>query len=133
MVSGGSLFMLSNPYPRLVRSASVAGVVLTVGQVATVSMSPTGRVYYPGGWTSGYGSVVVGYEHGLSIPPAGAKQVALALAKRALTGAPADDRATSMSTDEQTTTFYVPGGSEPFDVPAANRFVASHTLRTGIA
>jgi hypothetical protein len=38
-----------------------------------------------------------------------------------------------MSTEQETTTFYVPGASEPFDVPAANRFVAANTLRTGIA
>lgn len=131
--NGSSVFMLSNPYPRVLRSVTVAGTALTVPQVATVSLSPTGRVYYPSAWTSGYGNVVVGYEHGLSVPPSGAKQVALALAKRLLTGAPADDRATSMSTDEQTTTFYVPGASEPFDVPAANRFVMAHSMRTGVA
>jgi hypothetical protein len=79
---GSSVFMLSNPYPRVLRSVTVAGTALTVPQVATISVSPTGRVYYPSAWTSGYGNVVVGYEHGLSVPPSGAKQVALALAKR---------------------------------------------------
>jgi hypothetical protein len=74
--------MLTYPYPRVIRSASVTGVALTVGQVATISMGTTGRVYYPSAWTAGYGNVVVGYEHGLSVPPAGGKQVALALAKR---------------------------------------------------
>jgi hypothetical protein len=81
----------------------------------------------------GYQNVVIGYEHGMDYPPARAKDVALALVRRALSGSPADDRATSMSTEQETTTFYVPGASEPFDVPAANRFVAANTLSTGIA
>jgi hypothetical protein len=129
----GGTDILLRPYVRVVRSVSVAGSVFGAGDLALVAANPWGRAYYAGGWASGFSNVVVGYEHGLDSPPAGAKQVALALAKRILVGAPADDRATSVSTEEQTTTFYVPGSSEPFDVPAANRFVASHTLRTGLA
>jgi hypothetical protein len=34
---GGNAFMLTYPYPRVIRSASVTGVALTVGQVATIS------------------------------------------------------------------------------------------------
>jgi hypothetical protein len=75
---------------------------------------------------------VVGYEHGLSVPPAGGKQIALALAKDILTGSPADDqRATTMTTDEQSTTFYVPGRMSRSACP--RRTGSSHTLRTGIA
>jgi hypothetical protein len=129
----GNALMLRWPYVRAVRAATVTGSALDAGALASLSMSVTGRVYYPSGWASGQQNVVIGYEHGLGVPPAGGKQVALALLKRWLAGAPADDRATTMSTNEQTTTFYVPGASEPFDVPAANRFVQSHCLRTGIA
>jgi hypothetical protein len=111
----------------------VTGTALTVGQLATISSGVTGRVYYPSAWTSGYGNIVIGYEHGLSVPPPGAKGVALALAKDILTGSPADQRATTMSTDEQSTTFYLPGADEPFSVPAANRFVRAHSLRVGLA
>jgi hypothetical protein len=118
------------PYPRLIRSVTVGGTALAP---ANISMTPSGFLYYPSGWTDGWQNVVIGYEHGLDYPPARAKDVALALARRALSGSPADDRATSMSTEQETTTFYVPGSSEPFDVPAANRFVAANTLRTGIA
>jgi hypothetical protein len=60
---------------------------------------------------------VIGYEHGLDTRPPRAKDVAFALARRAVSGSPADDRATTMSTEQETTTFYVPGASEPFDVP----------------
>jgi hypothetical protein len=114
----------------VIRSATVGGTALVPSDL----VDDTDRVrLQPERWTEGWQNVVIGYEHGLDYPPARAKDVALALAP-ALSGSPADDRATSMSTEQETTTFYVPGASEPFDVPAANRFVAAaNTLRTGIA
>jgi hypothetical protein len=129
----GFAFMLSKPYVRAIRSVSVNGTALDTASLATVVFNPSGRLYYPTGWASGYGNVTVGYEHGMDTPPPRAKDVALALAKRALTGSPADDRATSMSTDEQVTNFYMPTNGEPFDVPAANRFVTTQSMRVGIA
>jgi hypothetical protein len=131
---GTRTVLLKWPHLRAIRSVSVNGVALGVSDVALISASVSGSLYYPNGWTvGGYDNITVGYEYGLGVPPPRAKDVALALTKRALTGAPADDRAQTMSTDEQTTTFYVPGAGEPFDVPAANRFVQSHTLRVGLA
>lgn len=131
--SGSVQVMLPHAYPRRIRAATINGTALTDAQLATLTITPTGILYYPGGWTAGSMNITVGYEHGLDTPPPGAKQVALALAKRQLTGSPADDRAQTMSTDEQVTTFYVPTSTEPFDVPAANRFIAANSLRVGIA
>lgn len=127
--NGATVIALA-PYPRVIRSATVNGTALVPSDL---SMTPTGYVYNPSRWTEGWQNVVIGYEHGMDSPPPRAKDVALALARRALSGSPADDRATTMSTEQETTTFYVPGASEPFDVPAANRFVQANTLRTGIA
>jgi len=125
--------VLKWPYVRAIRSVTVNDTAFSVSDLAAVSVGVTGILYFPGGWSSGRENVIVEYEHGLASPPAGARTAALALAKRWLVGAPADDRAQTMSTDEATTTFYVPGASEPFDVPLANRFVASNTLRVGLA
>jgi hypothetical protein len=53
---GGNAFMLSYPYPRVLRSATVTGTALTVGQLATISSGVTGRVYYPSAWTRATGT-----------------------------------------------------------------------------
>lgn len=134
VVSGSGGYQLElRPYMRAIRSVTVDGAAWSPGDVSGLAFNPSGFVFSSSRWSDGFANVSVGYEHGLDTPPPNAAGVALKLARSLVVGSPADDRAASVSTDEQTTTFYVPGASEPFALPEANRFVQAHTLRTGIA
>lgn len=129
---GTSSIMLQQPRVRTIRSASVSGTALDSTSLATIVPRATG-VLNGYTWSSGTANVTVDYEHGHDFPPARVSRAALMLAKRWLTGSPADDRATSVTTEEQTTTFYVPAAGEPFDVPEANAVVREYGYIVGVA
>jgi len=133
-ISGDGGYSLGlRPYVRSVRSVTVDSTAWTGPEVALLAFNPSGFVYSSSRWSEGFANITVGYEHGMDVPPPNAAGVALKLARSLVVGSPADDRAASVSTDEQTTTFYVPGASEPFALPEANRFVQAHSLRVGLA
>ena len=98
--NGDGTNRLSVRWPRIrsFRAATVDGTALTATEILTVVPQLTG-LYYPSGWTSGYGNVVVGYEHGFDYPPQEVSRAVLRLAKHYLTDWAADDRAMRIDTD----------------------------------
>jgi hypothetical protein len=105
------------PHIRAFRSGTVDDTALTVGEVGAVVPQSTG-VYNPSGWTSGYGNVAVGYEHGYDYPPPEVSRAVLRLAKHYLTDWSADDRALRLDTDAGSYVMAVPGrGGSDFGIP----------------
>lgn len=134
--NGDGTTVLSPTWTRVtaIRSATITSTALTVGQLATVVPYGLSAIYYPSGWTAGFGNVTVGYEHGHPYPPERVKRAALRLAKRWLVEGPVDDRATSFSNDDGTYSLVTPGQRGVlFDLPEVNAVVQQYGLNVGIA
>lgn len=119
---------------RSARTVSVDGTALTATELESVLVDGSRYLYTPGAWGSGVRNLVVGYEHGLDYPPPRVSRACLLLAKRFLVDSPIHDRATSVTTDDGTTQFFVTAGVRDavFDVPEANAVVEEYGLRAGV-
>jgi hypothetical protein len=117
---------------RTVRDVTVDTVVGTPGDYVALR---EGHVYASSTWwTSGYGNVTVGYEHGYDTPPLRIKRAALILAKRWITPGAFDDRAISQTTDSGTYALFQAGvRGHLFDVPEVQAAVDQYNLSVGVA
>lgn len=135
--SGGATIMLKRPLVRTIRSASIGGTALSVGELAELAFSTTGAVYRAAGWTCGIGNVVIGYEHGFQDAPRPIKTGALDLAKMRLLGknSPVDERATTFAAAEGGTYGLVVAGrgGSHFGLPDLDSAVDRYSLKVGIA
>jgi hypothetical protein len=85
-------------------------------------------------WTSGYGNVTVGYEHGYDTPPGEMKRAALLLAKHWITPGSADDRAINVTNDSGTYALFQTGvRGHQFPLPFVQTAVDRHNLSVGVA
>ncbi len=113
--------------PRItkIRSVSVGGVAHTAGQLAALALRPTGLLYSPTAWTSGYGNYTVGFEHGYPYAPPRITRAALLLARQQLVASPVDDR-TSRVVQDGGTIDYLTSQGAGFDIPEVNAAVAAY-------
>lgn len=108
---------------RAVRSATVAGIALTVGELATVTLAGD-RAYY--GWS---GPVTVGYEHGYDFPPAAVANAAVRVAKDKLVNTQWDDRAIQRGTEFGPVFVATPGWQgKRFGIPEVDAVVDAYRL-----
>jgi len=125
--NGRTLLRPRRRHVRKVRSVTVDGVAYTPEQLAEVKISETGRLYSPAGWPTGYGNIVIGYEHGYDFPPARAGNAALLLLERWRADQPTGERVVAGSIDRVSFRLAVAGkDGEVFDVPEANAIVAMY-------
>lgn len=107
---GGPVLLVGSPRIRSLRTATVDGTDLTVGELGEVTYSAAGTAYWTNNrWANGVNNVTVAYEHGFDSVPAPVSRAALILAKHYLTDTPFDDRHTSISTEDGTFTLATPG------------------------
>ena len=112
---------------RSVRTASIDGEALSSDDLELVLPHSTRYLNYENNWDTGYGNVIVGYEHGFDFPPARITRAALMLAKRWLVEGPIDDRATSLITEDGTFALVTPGlRGALFDVPEVNAAIEEY-------
>jgi hypothetical protein len=125
--------MLGMPRVTAIRSLQLDGSDVT--DLSTVVPIGSGTIYYPAGFTRGFGNYAIAYEHGWASPPPRVSNAALLLARRYLVDSPVSDRATSMTTDDGTTQFLVTAGVRQavFDIPEANAVVAQYGLNAYVA
>lgn len=117
------------PYLRSIRSATVNTSALSAASLAELSFDTTGRVNgYSWSSYSDLGNVTVGYEHGLSFPPAGAKRAALALALDSLgtDTSGIDPRAETIITVDGT--IRLRNGSGPFSALGVNEWINANRI-----
>jgi hypothetical protein len=121
--------------PRVTASRSLQLDGSDVTDLSTVVPIGSGTIYYPAGFTRGFGNYTVAYEHGWQSPPPRVTNAALLLARRYLVDSPVSDRATSLTTDDGTTQFLVTAGVRQavFDIPEANAVVAQYGLNAYVA
>lgn len=126
--SGRYNLMLPRSRPLTITSATVDGTALTVGDLAVYD---DGRVYSPNGWTSGQSNIVIAGTYGYRFPPPRVARASMLLAKRFIVDSPVNDRATSLTTEDGTTSYLVTAGvrSAVFDVPEANACVELYGMR----
>jgi hypothetical protein len=140
---GSSSLMLRRPRPTSIRSASIAGTVLSAPQLADLNLylNQTGEVWstlLAWTWTWGRNNIVIGYEHGYPQPPVEIKRAALMLAKMWLTErrSPVDDRAITFNAGAEGGTYSlaVPGrNGSYFGHPDVDAAIDRYALRVGIA
>ena len=119
---------LSRARIRSVRSASVDGTALTSTELAELDIHSARYLNWSNYWDTGYGNVIVGYEHGFDYPPARIARAALLLAKRWLVDGPIDDRATSLVTEDGTFSLTTPGiRGAMFDLPEVNAAIEEYS------
>lgn len=131
----GSGDLLLPPLARTVTVGSIDGTALTSSELADLEIYDSGVLYNPLGWTAGRRNVSLTYTHGYPSPPPRVGRACLLLAKRFLVDSPIHDRATSVTTDDGTTSFFVTAGVRDavFDVPEANAVVEEYGMRFGVA
>lgn len=135
--SGGRDIML-RPVLRSIRSVTIDGTDFTPTELSYLSLGTTGSVYSASRvWDSGTNNILIGYEHGYEVPPAGIRRAALLLAKMWLVGnrSPIDDRASTFTaTEGGTYSLVVPGrNGSVFGHPDVDSAVQRYSLGTGIA
>lgn len=134
--SGGVNLMLSMPRVTAVRSVTLDGAAITVGELADIAPGPGGSLYNPAGWTAGFSNYEVVYEHGYpdGAVRAAASQAALLWAKNHLVKGPIDDRTTAFSTEDGTFSMATPGirGSVS-GIPAVDAFIQRYSLNVCVA
>jgi hypothetical protein len=125
---GTTLLRLGRPYLRRVRWASTvtSGVTTTLvpADLAALSFSTAGFVSgYT--WLTGYGNVLVGFEHGMDRPPEPVKAAALDYARFLLTqDTSIDSRAERLVTDDGTLVF----GGGATGLPSVDRVIDSYRI-----
>ena len=131
-------------WPRItaVRSAMIDGTDIT--PLSDVLGVREGLIYlhrsWGYGWHHGWGhqhrSIVVGYEHGHTAPPARVSRAGLLLARSWLVSGPVDDRAATFSAgaDGGTYSLVVPGrNGSVFGLPEVDAVVQQYDMRAGVA
>lgn len=131
----GTVNLLLPPRTTAVTAATVTGTALTAGELADLEFYDSGVLYNPLSWETGRRNVTVTYTHGYAVPPPRVGRACLLLAKRFLVDSPIHDRATSVTTDDGTTSFFVTAGVRDaiFDVPEANAVAEEYGVRFGVA
>jgi hypothetical protein len=125
---GTTVLRLTRPYLRRVRWASTvtAGVTtaLLTTDLSALSLSAAGFVSgYT--WPTGYGNVLVGFEHGMDRPPEPVRAAALDYARFLLTqDSSIDSRAERLVTDDGTLVF----GGGATGLPSVDRVIDSYRL-----
>jgi hypothetical protein len=125
---GTNLLRLGRPYLRRIRWAStvISGVTTTLvpADLSVLSVSTAGFVSgYT--WPTGYGSVLVGFEHGMDRPPEPVRAAALDYARFLLTqDTSIDSRAERLVTDDGTLVF----GSGATGLPSVDRVIDSYRI-----
>jgi hypothetical protein len=120
--------MLPRSRPLTVTTATVDGAALTVGDL---ELYEDGRVYSPNGWASGRRNVIIAGTYGYPFPPPRVARASMLLAKRFIVDSPVNDRATSLTTEDGTTSYLVTAGvrSAITDVPEANAVIEIYGMR----
>jgi hypothetical protein len=119
--------LVRKPFVRSVRSIVLDGVALSTSDMANIKSD--GTAIYGHAWTTGYGNVVVGFEHGRDRPPERLRRAALLLAKVWLVSGPVDDRTSTLTSDGGTFSLVTPGrGGSIFGVPEVDAAVQANLL-----
>lgn len=130
----GTSTMLMPPRIRSVRSASNEGVAVSAPYLATMRMLPTGELYYPSIWGSGFANYEIAYEWGYDYPPPRVSQAALLWCKNFLVKGPIDDRTTSVVSEDGTFALSTPGmRGAMVGIPEVDAVIDQYSLRVGIA
>jgi hypothetical protein len=132
----GRSTLLLPPRTTAIRSVSLDGVAVAQSYLDTMRLLPSGELYYPSWWSSGYGNYVVAFEHGYSdgAERMAATQAALTWAKSHLVSGPIDDRATQQIGEFGTVNLATPGmfGSVS-GIPAVDSFIKRYSLNVCVA
>lgn len=134
-VSGnGRSTILLAPKARAIRSVTLDDTAVSNALTDTMRVMPTGEVYYPSWWQTGYANYEVAYEHGYDSPPPRVSQAALLWAKTFLVSGPIDARTTSMSTEDGTFSLATPGlrGSHT-GIPEVDAVIQQYALHVAVA
>lgn len=130
--NGRSVIMLP-PRTTVIRSVLADGVAVPTTDMRVL---PTGELYYPSWWLTGYANYVITYEHGYSDGPErlAASDAALTWAKMLLISGPIDDRALGVSNEFGTTILATPGmrGSVS-GIPSVDAFIQRYSLAVEVA
>jgi len=136
-LDGSGTTDLAPSWPRVssVTAASVDGTALAAGDLTGLVAYSSGGIYNLNGWYGGRGNVTISYTHGYPYAPGRVGLAALKLARRYLVDSPVSDRATSMSTPDGGTQFFVTAGvrSAITDIPEANAVIQEYSLIPAIA
>jgi hypothetical protein len=122
--------------PLSIMSVSIDGVAVTT---TDVTLYEDGRLSYAAGWPTGAGltrrNITVKGTYGYPYPPPRVSRAALLLAKRFLVDSPVSDRATTLTTEDGTTSFLVTAGVRQavFDIPEANAIVDHYGMQDAFA
>jgi hypothetical protein len=126
---GGTSLMLSMPRVRAIRSITIDGTALTVGELADLTIGPhviTGRTWR--------GNIIVGYEHGWDAPEEPVRQAALAMAHYYLTsgvigGEGVDPRVEYITTPEGRINYSTDG----LGLPIVQAVIQDYDMSVGVA
>lgn len=122
--------------PLTITSVAVDGIAVTLSDV---TLYEDGRLYYAAGWPMGAGvtrrNIAVQGTYGYPYPPPRVSRAALLLAKRFLVDSPVSDRATTLTTEDGTTSLLVTAGVRQavFDIPEANAIVDHYGMQDAFA
>jgi hypothetical protein len=110
-----------------VSTVSIGTTAFTAGQLANVTAYDYGRLYYSGGWDSGYQNVTVGVVHGYAEVPPEIRHASLRLTQSLLGAGAATDRTIVLTDDQGTHRLAVPNMTDrPTGIPEVdhvlNRF-----------
>lgn len=129
LIGDGTVSLLL-PVPRLrtVRAVTIDGTALTQAELDALTLHPEGVIEAASAWPDG-SDIVVAWEHGLDRPPGRGPRVCRSLAKSYLVGGAADERATSITTEDGTFSMVTAGvrGAQ-FSLPEVNAYVAEHRM-----
>jgi hypothetical protein len=125
---GTTLLRLGRPFLRRVRWASTVTAGVTTALLTTdLSMLSISTAGFVSGytWPSGYGNVLVGFEHGMDRPPEPVRAAALDYARFLLTqDTSIDSRVTQLQTDDGTLVF---GGGQT-GLPGVDRVIDQYRV-----
>lgn len=95
---------------------------------------PEGVIYRQDGFPVGRRNVRAVVEHGFDVPPARVGHAVKLLCRYLLVDSPVDDRASSFSNEDGTTTTFVTAGvrGAVFSIPEANAVVHQYRVRAGV-
>lgn len=131
--NGQTDLLLPFPRPSVVTACTVNGVALDAGELSSLVLYRDGRVYRAGRWPAGRGNVDITVQHGWLAVPGRVKRAAILGTKRFLVDSPISDRATSLTNDDGTVSFFVTAGVRDaiFDVPELNAVVEQFGVNAG--
>lgn len=127
---GTTRAVLSMPRVTAIRSTTLDGTSIGATALATLIPNLGGVVYYPTGWTAGYGNYSIAYEHGHEYPPERVRGAALLLAKEWLVQGPVDARTTTMTNEDGTYILSTPGmRGAVFGLPEVDSAVMEYSMQ----